>query len=91
MKVDGNSVRISFSSIGSGLLVKDKYGYLKGFEVAGADKRFHFAKASIEGDEVIVSAEQVTSPVAVRFAWPDNPEVPIFSTKRISSDSLSHR
>ncbi|MEJ7645151.1 MAG: sialate O-acetylesterase [Chryseolinea sp.] len=74
MKVDGNTLRISFSSTGQGLLVRDKYGYLKGFEVAGADKKFYFAKASIEGDEVIISSEQVASPVAVRFAWADNPD-----------------
>ena len=69
-----NKVRLTFSSIGTGLLAKDKYGYLKAFEVAGADKKFHFAKAWIEGNKVIVSAEDVASPVAVRFAWADNPE-----------------
>lgn len=74
MNVEGNTVRISFSDIGSGLIVKDKYGYLKGFEVAGSDHRFYYAKATIAGDEVIVACDQVQTPVAVRFAWADNPE-----------------
>lgn len=74
MKVDGNKVRIAFTQTGSGLLVKDKYGYLKGFEVAGSDQKFHFAKAWTEGNDVVVSCDAVAQPVAVRFAWADNPE-----------------
>lgn len=74
MKVEGNRVRLSFGDIGTGLVVKDKYGYLKGFEVAGADRKFHYAKASVEGSEVIVTSDLVKEPVAVRFAWADNPD-----------------
>ncbi|HEX5026146.1 MAG TPA: sialate O-acetylesterase [Agriterribacter sp.] len=71
MKTDGNKVTISFTHTGSGLMVKDKYGYLKGFEIAGADKQFHYAKAYIDGSNVIVFADEVTSPVAVRYGWCD--------------------
>jgi len=74
MKIEGNKVRISFTHTGSGLLVKDKYGYLKAFEVAGADQKFYYAKAWIEGNEVVVSCDAVEQPIAVRFAWADNPE-----------------
>jgi len=74
MKVDGNKIRLTFTHAGSGLLVKDKYGYLKGFEVAGADQKFHYAKAWMEGNEVVVSCDDVPTPVAARFAWADNPE-----------------
>ena len=74
MKVEGNNIRISFTHVGSGLLAKDKYGYLKGFEVAGSDQKFHYAKAWIEGNTVVVSSDQVSNPVAVHFAWADNPE-----------------
>jgi sialate O-acetylesterase len=74
MKVDGNKIRVSFTQTGSGLLVKDKYGYVKGFEIAGADKKFNYAQAQIDGNEVVVFADAVASPVAVRFAWEDNPE-----------------
>ena len=74
MKVDGGKVRLSFDNLGSGLMIKDKYGYLKGFEVAGPDRKFYYAKAWIEGTEVVVSSEQVPAPSAVHFAWADNPE-----------------
>lgn len=74
MITDGNKARVSFTHLGTGLVAKDKYGYLKGFEVAGADQKFHYAKAWIEGNEVVVSSEHVASPVAVRFGWADNPE-----------------
>ena len=72
MKVDGNKVILTFTHTGSGLLVKDKYGYLKGFEIAGADKHFQYAKAIVEGDKIIVHAEGVTTPVAVRYNWADD-------------------
>ena len=55
-------------------MVKDKYGYLKGFEIAGADQKFNYAKAWLEGNDVVVSADIMITPVAVRFAWADNPE-----------------
>ncbi len=81
MNVEGNKIRLTFTSTGSGLLVKDKYGYLKGFEVAGADQKFYYAKAWTEGNEVVVSCEAVAQPVAVHFAWADNPEDANFFNK----------
>jgi sialate O-acetylesterase len=74
MKVEGNRIRIQFSETGSGLVAKDKYGYVRGFEIAGHNQKFHYAQAFIEGNEVIVLAESVSAPVAVRYAWADNPE-----------------
>jgi len=53
-------------------MAKDKYGYLRGFEVAGSDKQFHYAKAMIENNHVIVYADDVTNPVAVRYSWADD-------------------
>jgi sialate O-acetylesterase len=73
-KVDGNKVRLSFTNMGSGLMVKDKYGYAKGFAIAGADKKFYWAKAYIEGDQIVVYSELVEQPVAVRYAWGHNPD-----------------
>lgn len=71
MSANENKVTITFKNLGSGLMVKDKYGYLKGFEVAGADKQFHYAKAYIDGDKVVVYNDSVNSPVAVRYNWAD--------------------
>lgn len=72
MATEGNKIRISFTHTGSGLMVRDKYGYIKGFEVAGADKVFHYAKAEIDGNTVVVYADDVPSPVAVRYGWSDD-------------------
>lgn len=72
MKTEGNKVTISFTNIGSGLMTKDKYGYLKGFEISGADQKYCYAKAYLQGNKVIVYADDVTAPIAVRFGWFDD-------------------
>ncbi|NOT94201.1 sialate O-acetylesterase [Ferruginibacter sp.] len=72
MKATGNQIELSFTHTGSGWLVKDKYGYIKGFEIAGADKKFHFAKAMIKNDKLIVFSDDVLQPVAVRYNWADD-------------------
>jgi sialate O-acetylesterase len=72
MKVEGDKVRLKFKHIGGGLVAKgDK---LTGFAVAGEDKKFVWADARIDGDTIVVSAKDVAKPVAVRYAWADNPE-----------------
>ncbi len=71
MKVEGNSIRLSFDHVGGGLVAKE--GELKQFAVAGADKKFVWAKAKIDGDTVVVSNDEVSNPVAVRYAWATNP------------------
>lgn len=68
----GDRIDISFAHTGSGWLVKDKYGYIKGFEIAGADKKFHFAKALINGNKITVWCDEVPQPVAVRYNWADD-------------------
>jgi len=71
-KKRGSSIVVSFDEIGSGLASRDG-GALKTFAIAGADKQFVAAKAEIKGDTVVVSSPDVASPVAVRYAWADNP------------------
>ena len=74
MKIDNGKISISFNNNGSGLITKDKYNYVKGFAIAGDDKKFYWAKAVIDGNTVTVYSDQVPNPVAVRYAWADNPE-----------------
>lgn len=71
---EGQKMIVSFDHTGSGLMVKDKYGYLKGFMVAGADQQFHWAKAQLRGNEVEVWSDEVANPTAVRYGWVDNAE-----------------
>ena len=73
MKIKGNKVEISFSGTERELIVKNG-NELKCFAIAGADKKFVWAKAQIKGAKVIVWNDEVYKPVAVRYAWADNPE-----------------
>lgn len=70
-KVDGSKVRVTFDHIGQGLAFKhgDK---LQGFALAGADGKFEWADATIEGNEVVLSSAGVSKPTAVRYAWAAN-------------------
>ena len=73
--IDGNKVIVSFTNIGSGLVTNDGEE-LSEFSIAGADKKFVWAKAKIEGDKIIVWSETVPDPKYVRYAWADNPVNP---------------
>jgi sialate O-acetylesterase len=73
MKVQGNKIILQFTNTGSGLMAKGNKE-LKYFAIAGADKKFVWANAAIEGNRVIVWSDLVPQPVAVRYAWADNPE-----------------
>jgi sialate O-acetylesterase len=77
MAIEGDKAILSFDHAGRGLLAKD--GDLKGFAVAGADRKFVWAKAKIEGEKVIVSSPDVPQPVAVRYGWADFPVVNLFN------------
>ena len=70
--IEGDAIRISFTHTDGGLVAKgaDK---LEGFYIAGADHKFHKADAVIEGDTIVVKSNEVSFPVAVRYAWADNP------------------
>ena len=70
MKKEGNKVILTFYNTGSGLYAKDNS--IKGFEVAGTDRKFYPATALIEGDRIVVKAEKVAVPVVVRYAWADD-------------------
>ncbi|MBE9601895.1 sialate O-acetylesterase [Pedobacter sp. MC2016-24] len=73
MRVARNKIILSFDHIGSGLVARGGTG-LKYFAIAGADQVFVWANASIENDEIVVWSDQISAPVAVRYAWADNPE-----------------
>lgn len=72
MKIEGNRIRLFFDHAQDGLMSKggDK---LQGFTIAGADRKFVWAEAMIDGKTIVVSSPQITQPVAVRYAWATNP------------------
>jgi hypothetical protein len=91
MHVEGDRIRITFREVGSGLTFGDLLGKqpglpprppsdrLKGFVIAGADNEGFPAKATIDGATVLVSSDRVPQPVAVRYAFEDNPDCNLYN------------
>ena len=71
-EVKGNEIILTFNNIGTGLAASDNSENVKGFEIAGADKVFHSAKAIIKNNKIIVSSAEVPNPVAVHYGWADD-------------------
>ncbi len=72
MEIKDNKIVLHFDCLGGGLVAQGD-GPLKGFAIAGKDRKFVWADAKIQGDTVVVSSDKVTEPAAVRYAWADNP------------------
>ena len=77
MKVKEGKAILSFENVGTGLEARD--GELKGFAIAGEDRKFVWAKAEIENNQVVVSSEEVSQPVAVRYGWANCPVVNLWN------------
>jgi hypothetical protein len=71
LAVDGRSVVVSFDHAETGLAAGD--GGLRGFELAGADHRYHWADATIRGATVVLTHPEVPEPAFVRYAWANYP------------------
>ncbi len=72
MRIEGKNIRIALDNIGSGMATRGAET-LRHFAIAGADRKFHSATAVIVGNTIVVTSNQVTKPVAVRYAWANNP------------------
>lgn len=81
MEITANTIKLYFKHTGSGLMAKD--GELKGFAIAGEDKKFVWAKAKIEGNTVIVSCPDIDEPVAVRYGWGNNPPTSLYNKENL--------
>ena len=75
-KIIDNKIELTFTN---GALTA-KGDTLKGFTMAGADKQFHPANAILKGNTVIVTSPDVANPVAVRYAWANNPICNLYNT-----------
>ncbi len=74
LEIKDKSVVLEFDPMGSALVVKDKYGYVKGFALAGQDQKFYWAMGVQYNNMIYLRSDQVDAPVAVRYAWADNPD-----------------
>lgn len=71
-QIKGNAILLNFKFTDGGLVAKNGSS-LTGFAIAGADHQYHWAKAVIQGNKILVSSAEVPEPVAVRYAWDNNP------------------
>jgi len=91
IKQNGNKLILSFSDIGTGLQIKNG-NELKEFAIAGADGKFVWAKAIIEGDKIVVWNDAVANPVKVRYAWADNPvEANLYNKENLPASPFEAR
>jgi len=70
-RVENKRIRISFDHVERGLMTRR--GKLRGFAIAGADRKFVWARTRLGADTVLVWSDHVAQPVAVRYAWASNP------------------
>ncbi len=83
----GNSLILEFDHVGSGLKSNEKT--LTGFEVAGADKKYVEARASIVGNTIEVMANGISAPVYARYAWRDDSLATLFNKEGLPASSFS--
>jgi len=78
MEIEDGAASLSFTHLGGGLVAKNGPP-LRGFSIAGADRKFVWADAEIRGEKVIVRGKDVPQPAAVRYAWADFPDCDLFN------------
>ena len=79
MEKSGNTITLTFAHVGTGWRPFD-VREVRGFALAGEDKAFVWAEAKILKDgRIEISSDQVADPVAVRYAWAENPVVNMFN------------
>jgi sialate O-acetylesterase len=91
MHVEGGKIRVRFQNTGSGLVLMNPPGQreqpaptrLAGFAIAGEDRHFQWAEAVIDGDSVVAWNERIEHPVAVRYAWNNQPQVNLYNRESL--------
>ena len=74
-------MRVRFRHVSGGLVAHDRP--VQALELAGADRIFHPADGRIDRDTLVVMASAVREPVAVRYAWADNPETNLYNAANL--------
>ena len=82
MQVEGSKIRLHFTGVGSGLMIKGDNA-LRGFAVAGADGKYVWASAEIDGKDVIVSNDTIAEPKAVRYDWGNTPQGNLYNNEKL--------
>lgn len=86
-KIEGNKIRLTFDNVERGL--EKKGDSLRGFEIAGADKKFEKAEALIENNTVVVYSSKVERPLYVRYAWYNSSEATLFNKEGLPTATFT--
>ena len=70
---DGKKIVLTMDHVGSGLQVKDRYGYLKGFALSGPDGKYRWAQAIVHNNKIQVWHPEIDNPIGLRYGWGNNP------------------
>lgn len=84
MIVEGDKIRIKFNNTGSGLMTKDESGNAHGFAIAGADRKFIWAKAYQDGNDIIIIVDnKIKQPIAIRYGWSNLPNGNLYNKENL--------
>ncbi len=83
LQIDGDKAILTFTHADG---LKSKTEQIEGFEIAGEDGKFVPAEATIAGDKVTVSSDQVTAPKSVRYAWDDDPKCSLYNSADLPAE-----
>jgi sialate O-acetylesterase len=86
---EGSAMRLWFDHAANGLVAKG--GALKGFEIAGTDRKFVPAEARIENGTVVVSSALIQQPAYLRYGWADNPECNLYNKEGLPASPFRTR
>ncbi|MDP4625964.1 MAG: hypothetical protein NWT08_12585 [Akkermansiaceae bacterium] len=87
MKVEGDQIRLGFDHSDGGLTTDDEKE-LRHFTIAGSDKVFHPATATIDRNTVVVGSDKVSHPKAVRFGWGNADDTNFINKEGLPSPSF---
>ena len=77
--IEDSRVRVQYDHVGEGLVARGDDASVRGFALAGPDRKFHVAQARVEGESVVVWSKTVPDPIAVRYAFSDNPDCNLYN------------
>ena len=87
LKVIGSKLILEFENPGSKLISK---GDLLGFEIAGADKKYVFANATIINNQVELYSDKIKNPLYARYAWKDKAVPSLFNLEGLPASSFKY-
>ncbi len=83
MEKRGSAIALNFDHVGDGLKIGGEDKELAGFYLCGEDQKFVKATAKIEGNEVVVTSNEIATPVAVRYGWQGNVDGNLYNTSEL--------